>query len=260
MFISTISESKRSTFQQCKLKYRYKYVDYIPEQDKTNTGALHFGSYIHKILEDGVEATSIEQLKTIAEEVKDNYTFQDSYIPKIDVCINNFLRFNASLEETVATELRYEVQLTKDIKQNGIIDRVIKGNKGGYLIIDYKTSKREKGKIDLYQDMQLRGYVYAIHKLYNVPFSEIVAAHYYPLTDTFVNVTYGMPQINDYLNTVKEEVWKIRKAKKDELKPMINDFCNWCAFKSLCPEFEDPFTVNKKLEEIKISKKLKKLL
>ena len=254
MFISTISESKRSTFQQCKLKYRYKYVDYIPEQDKTNTGALHFGSYIHKIFEDGVSATSFEQLNEIARDLKNNYKFQDTYLPKIDVCINNFLRFNASLEETVSTELRYEIDLTKDIKQNGIIDRVIKGTQGGYLIIDYKTSKREKTKVDLYQDMQLRGYVYAIHKLYNVPISDIVAAHYYPITDNFVNVTYGPPQINDYINTVKEEVWRIRKAKKSDLKPMQNEFCNWCAYKSLCPEFEDPYTVNKKLEEIKASK------
>tara|TARA_R110002020_G_scaffold379488_6_gene590771 strand:- start:19098 stop:19880 length:783 start_codon:yes stop_codon:yes gene_type:complete len=254
MFISTISESKRSTFQQCKLKYRYKYVDYIPEQDKTNTGALHFGSYIHKIFEDGVNASTFNELNEIAGNLKENYSFQDSYIPKIEKCINNFLRFNASLEETVATELVYEVELGKDIKQNGVIDRVIKGKDGGYLIIDYKTSKREKNKVDLYQDMQMRGYTYAIHKMYNVPYSDIVAAHYYPITDTFVHVSYGVPQINAYLNTVRDEVWKIRKAKKIDLTPVQNDFCNWCAFKSICPEFTDPFTVGKRLEEIKQQK------
>ena len=102
--------------------------------------------------------------------------------------------------------------------------------------------------------MQMRGYTYAIHKLYNVPYSDIVAAHYYPITDTFVHVSYGVPQINAYLNTVRDEVWKIRKAKKIDLTPVQNDFCNWCAFKSICPEFTDPFTVGKRLEEIKQQK------
>ena len=59
-----------------------------------------------------------------------------------------------------------------DITLNGVIDRVIKGKDGGYLVIDYKTSKREKSKVELYQDSQLKGYVYAISKLYDVPISK----------------------------------------------------------------------------------------
>ncbi len=157
MFINTISESKSKTFKECQLKYRYRYVDRFKEE-RTNTDPLHFGSYIHKIFEDGYQATTLDQLTVIAENVKKDYTFSETYTPKIKICLENFLRFNATLSETVSTEMVYEVvyDKEKDLKLNGIIDRVIKGTDGGYLVIDYKTAKRELSELDLYQDRQMQ--------------------------------------------------------------------------------------------------------
>jgi len=237
------------------LKYRYRYVERLPEPGDTNTEALHFGSYIHKVLEDGVNAQTQEELVQIAEEIKGSYKVSKKYTGKDLRCIENFLKFNPQLEETVATELVFEVPVKDDITLNGIIDRVVKGKDGGYLIIDYKTSKREKSKVELYQDTQLKGYAYAISKLYEVPISNIIAAHYYPLTNNFVFVQYSNPQINAHLRKIVDEVWKIRKKKKDEMKPSRNEFCNWCAYKSACPEFNDPMQCNKKIEELKAKKK-----
>tara|TARA_R110002020_G_scaffold9704_8_gene38015 strand:+ start:531 stop:1208 length:678 start_codon:yes stop_codon:yes gene_type:complete len=223
--------------------------------------ALRFGSYIHKILEDGVKATTMDELNQIAEIEKPNYEFSKSYTPKIEKCLRNFLRFNASLNETVGTELTYEIDLDeeKNIKQNGIIDRVVKGKDGGYLVIDYKTSKREKTKFDLYQDTQLKGYCYAIHKMYNVPIGNIVMAHYYPITDNFVHVSYTSSQIRAYTRTIIDEVWKIRKSKMVDLGPCRNEYCNWCAYKSLCPLFADSRDIDKKIQTIKEERKAKKL-
>ena len=173
MYIKTISESKFQTYKQCQLKYRYRYVDRLPEPAESNTDALHFGSYIHKILEDGVNAKTQAEMLLIAEEVRGSYKVSKKYTGKDLKCIDNFLEFNPKLEETVATELVFEVPVKDDILLNGVIDRVIKGKDGGYLVIDYKTSKREKSKVELYQDTQLKGYVYAISKLYGIPFSQI---------------------------------------------------------------------------------------
>jgi putative RecB family exonuclease len=255
MYIKTISESKFQTFKQCQLKYRYRYVERLPEPPETNTEALHFGSYIHKVLEDGVNAKTQEELVLISEEVKGSYKVSKKYEGKDLKCFANFLKFNPQLEETVATELAFEVPVKDDITLNGIIDRVVKGTDGGYLIIDYKTSKREKSKVELYQDSQLKGYAYAISKLYNVPLSDIVAAHYYPLTDNFVYVQYSAPQINAHVRKIIDEVWKIRKKKKDEMKPSRNEFCNWCAYKTACPEFCTTQQVHKTIEELKARKK-----
>jgi putative RecB family exonuclease len=255
MYIKTISESKYQTFKQCQLKYRYRYVERLPEPEESNTEALHFGSYIHKVLEEGVKAETQSELVQIAEEVKGTYKISKKYTGKDLRCIDNFLKFNAKLEETLATELVFEVPVKEDITLNGIIDRVIKGKDGGYLIIDYKTSKREKSKVELYQDTQLKGYTYAISKLHETPISNIVAAHYYPLTNNFVFVQYSIPQINNHLRKIVDEVWKIRKKKKLEMLPSRNDFCNWCAYKTCCPEFNTPQQCTKRVEELKSSKK-----
>jgi len=255
MYIKTISESKFQTYKQCQLKYRYRYVDRLPEPAESNTDALHFGSYIHKILEDGVNAKTQDEMLLIAEEVRGSYKVSKKYTGKDLKCIDNFLEFNPKLEETVATELVFEVPVKDDILLNGVIDRVIKGKDGGYLVIDYKTSKREKSKVELYQDTQLKGYVYAISKLYGIPFSQIVAAHYYPLTNNFVHVQYSSPQINAHLRKIVDEVWKIRKRKKVEMKPSRNEFCNWCAYKTACPEFCTMHDVSKTIEELKARKK-----
>lgn len=254
MYIQTISESKYQTFKQCKLKYRYRYVDKLPEPEESNTDALHFGSYVHKIFENGVKAKSETELVRIAEEVRGSYKVSEKYDGKDLTCIKNFVKFNEQLEETLATELTFEVPVKDDITLNGVIDRIVKGKDGGYLIIDYKTSKKEKSKVDLYQDSQLKGYVYAISTLYKVPVNQIIAAHYYPLTGSFVHVQYSQPQIAQHLRGIVDEVWKIRKCKLDDMKPNRNDFCNWCAYKSACPEFNTLNEVTKKVEELKALK------
>ena len=204
-----------------------------------------------------MNAQSQEEMLLIAEEVRCSYKLSKKYEGKDLKCIDNFLSFNAKLGETAGTELVFQVPVKDDITLNGIIDRVIKGEDGGYLIIDYKTSKREKTKVELYQDTQLKGYVYAISKLYEVPISKVVAAHYYPLTNNFVHVQYSVPQINAPLRKIVDEVWKIRKKKKEELRANRNEFCNWCAYKTACPEFCTMHEVQKTVEELKAKKKKK---
>ena len=258
MFINTISNSKRDTFKQCKLKYRYKYVDRLEDYDLSNTDALHFGSYIHKIFEDGVKATTMNELSRLSEELKGNYKFAKRYNSKITKCLENFLRLNASLSEVGTTEQHFSLDVAEGISINGFIDRVIKGENGGYLVIDYKTGRHEKSKTDLFQDPQMKGYVYAVHKLYQIPINTITAAHYYPLTDNLVTVQYTSNQIHAHIKSVVDDVWKIRKMKKIEMTPCRNQYCNWCSYKSLCPEFNPHDTVRKRLTEAKVRPTLKK--
>jgi RecB family exonuclease len=174
--------------------------------------------------------------------------------------LENFLRFNASLSETVSTEMVYEIvhDADKDIKLNGIIDRVIKGKDGGYLIIDYKTSKRELSELDMYQDRQMMGYAYAIHKKLGVSLDNIVVAHYYPLTNNFVTCKYSPNQIKQYIREKVDQIWKIRKMKKPDFKAMQNQFCNWCGYKDLCPEFNAGSVCEERLVLAKSKQRTKK--
>ena len=65
MYIKGFSPSKLNTFDECQLKYKYKYIHYLKEMynEKASKDALQYGSYIHKILEDGVHCTTVEELR-----------------------------------------------------------------------------------------------------------------------------------------------------------------------------------------------------
>jgi len=250
MFVSTVSNSKHSLYFQCKLAYKYRYHDRYVGTPK-NELALNFGSYIHKILEDGVNAKHISELQDLAETHKATYKIPNHYRDRTEICLRNFLKWNSQLSETVGTEIKYEVDLAKGITVNGIIDRVIKGKDGGVLIIDYKTSKREKTQMDLFFDKQLQGYAYAIHKELGVPLDKIVCAHYYPVTNNFVSVHFGRKRIGIWQNKMVEDVWRMRKAKVADLCPSENQFCNWCDYREVCPLHEkDAGQIRKRLDEM----------
>ena len=169
-------------------------------------------------------------------------------------CLENFMLWNQKLGETLSTEQTVTVPLDeeKDIKFIGVIDRVIKGSDGGYLVIDYKTSKREKKKKTLMDDDQLKGYAWAIHNLYDVPYEKIYCAHYYPVTGNFVTVKFGKFQIDRWKKKQIEKVWRIRKKKKDEFWAQENVFCDWCEYHDACPRFHSENVVCERIDEQKL--------
>lgn len=263
MFIKRLSNSKSDTFKQCPYKGYLKYFLYIPEGVTPSERALKFGSYIHRILEEGYQENDLKNFLKLAKEFREEYKVKDSEHPKALKCINNFLRFNEKLlnkegSETVGVELDLTIEIEEGMEYNGIIDRVVKGSDGGWLIIDYKTGK-EKTKVQLFSDHQLQGYAYLIHKKYNIPIHKITCAHYYPVSGKFIDIRYSKAQIEKWRKAKVSQIWKIRKMKKDEFTCRENNFCNWCGFKeTLCPHFNDPSRTKLLLEEeIKKSKERK---
>jgi DNA helicase-2/ATP-dependent DNA helicase PcrA len=257
MFIKSISESKANTFNQCNLKYKFRYIDKYEEAPR-NKDALDFGSYIHKIFELGYKKQTLDDLLNIADECKKNYKITEAKEKNTETCLRNFLRFNASLTETVGIELVYEVKYDdkNDINLNGIIDRIVKSPQGEYLVIDYKTSKKELKKHELYQNHQMQGYAYAVHKIFKVPLDKVTVAHYYPLTGNLVSVKFSLAQISSYLRNKVDTVWNIRKRKKTEFPPSKNEFCNWCGYYQLCPEYHSPESIQESLKNTKVKGKL----
>ena len=253
MFINNISNSRSDIIDQCLLKYKYRYVDRFPGFGSKNQDALNFGSFIHKIFEDGYKLKDMKSLMRIAEQERPTYKVPFTDNARMKSCLENFLLWNAKLGETVSAEMNVNVPLDKknDITFIGIIDRVVKGTEGGYLVIDYKTSKREKKKAALMDDNQLKGYAYAIHELYNVSYDQIHCAHYYPVTGNFVSVKFSKWQVEQWKKKQIEKVWMIRKKKKTEFWSQQNVFCDWCEYQPACDKFHSSAEVCVRLEEQK---------
>tara|TARA_R110002020_G_scaffold22920_9_gene76870 strand:- start:9456 stop:10256 length:801 start_codon:yes stop_codon:yes gene_type:complete len=250
MFIARTSHSKGDTLKQCPLKFYLRYYEYIPEEE-VNKDALNFGSFIHKILEDGYQENSLKNLEKLAEQHRATYKVGKKEKTRTNKCLKNFLRFNEKLGETVGVEYQFKIDLEEGMAYIGIIDRIIKGKDGGYLVIDYKTSKREKSKFDLFNDPQLQGYAFAISEIFDVPVKKITCAHYYPVTGNLVTVGYNSSQITNFKKSKINEFWRVRKMKKEEFAPQANEFCNWCGYQKYCPKKTNPGVARCNLQEAK---------
>lgn len=250
MFISSISASRADIIDQCLWKYYLRYVLHIEGLGSTNEESVNFGSYIHRIFELGYLLDKKELIK-LSEQLKETYKIPFTLKDRTTKCIENFYAWNKSLGETYSTEHKYEVMLDEahDIKGIGVIDRIVPGKDGGYLVIDYKTSKREKTKKELLKDSQLMGYAYFIHTKFNVDYTKIWCAHYYPVTGHFFPVQFTRMQIDNWKKSMINRVWKIRKKKKDEFPAQVNMFCDWCEYHPVCPKMTDPAKACKRLDE-----------
>jgi RecB family exonuclease len=251
MFINNISASRSDVIDQCLWKYNLKYNLKLPGFGSPNEDALNFGSFIHKVFELGYKESDSKQLIKLAESERSNYKVQFNMNDKITRCIENFIVFNSKLGETVSTERMFEIPLDKenDIKFIGIIDRVVKGSKGGYLVIDYKTSKKEKKSKDLYSEKQLMGYAFAIHEEFGVPYKDIYCGHFYPLTGNFPTVNFSSAKIWDWKKKEIDKVWRIRKKKQNEFPAQKNIFCDWCEYKQACPQYHSESEVCARIDE-----------
>jgi radical SAM protein with 4Fe4S-binding SPASM domain len=251
VFINRISNSKSSTIDECLWKYNLKYNLKIPGFKTKSEESLRFGSFIHKVFELGYKEKDLKSLLSIAESERKNYGITSLREENTKLCLENFIVWNQFLGETISTEGEVEAWLDKeaDIKFNGVIDRVVKGSKGGYLVIDYKTGKWEKKKKDLLDDKQLKGYAYAIHEKYGVEYRDIFCAHYYPLSNNYIPVQFSAFQIATWKRKEIDKVWRIRKKKANEFPPQKNIFCSNCEFQQICEKFCTKEEVTKRLDE-----------
>jgi hypothetical protein len=257
MFLSTLSNTKSDVIDQCLKKYEYKYIRKFPGFPSKNEDSLNFGSYIHKIFEDGHQLNDIKDLEKLAEKLKESYKVPFHYNDKVGTCLENFLRFNIKLGETIATEYEFTLELAEDIKYTGFIDRIVQGKDGGILIIDYKTSKSEKSRVQLFNDNQLKGYAFAASQIFKKDLKDIYCAHYYPMSGNLVDIQFPQSSINKWKKEAIDRAWKIRKKKADEFNPSRNTFCDWCEYQPMCPAFCSQQEVAKKIEEqTELKKKL----
>ncbi len=260
MYLKSLSNSRADTYKQCGLKYDFKYVRYLEEDEGLDQQHFPFGKYIHKICEDGIDLKTIEELEALAEKLRPDYIFEDrNYALKIPKCVKNFFQFNQELEgENVGQEIAYSLPHpdagVSETAMTGVIDRVVRGPSGSLLVIDYKTSKREKDRASLFLDPQMRGYAWACSQLYKVPYDKIIVAHYYPVSGHLVTVKFGRQQINQWLRERKDLIWRIRKAKKADLVAQENKFCKWCSYRQLCPLQTPQYLVEANLATRKKSK------
>jgi putative RecB family exonuclease len=247
------SHSKLSSFEQCKLRYKFRYIDKIkPEIEKSIEA--HLGTAVHSALEwlyKQVQENKIPEiddlLVTYTEEwqkefspgiliVKKHLTSQDYYNKGIKFLIDYYFTNKPFDENTLELEKRIFLNLTDQHKLQGYIDRLTYNlQTNEYEIHDYKTANSLPSQKKIDNDRQLALYSIAIKEIFGQEKKVSLIWHYLNFNQKIIS-----KRTDQQLEQLKKDIIElINKIESTTEFPATNSIlCNWCEFKTLCPEFQ----------------------
>lgn len=248
------SHSRLSAFEQCKLKYKFRYIDkIIPDMERTIESYL--GNVVHSVLEwlynqvkkniipsvDEVIVKYSEIWKKEYEEgiliVKKHMTAGDYFNKGIQFLIDYYMRHKPFDDNTLAVEKEIIFNLDDEgnYKIRGFIDRLVYNlDTEEYEVHDYKTSSNLPKQEYLDKDRQLALYSIAIKELFGEEKKVILVWHYLSF-----NKRLHSKRTDEQLKQLKQEtldlIKKIELTAKFSHKKSV--LCNWCEYKSICSAF-----------------------
>ncbi|MBI4296949.1 MAG: PD-(D/E)XK nuclease family protein [Chloroflexi bacterium] len=232
-----MSYTQVSTYLECPLEYRLRYIDHLPAKPK---GYFSFGSTLHRclafyfqkrrppsltrLLRYYEDAWSSQGYRSSAEEAKDKALGAEILT---QFCQSHKSEYYPSL----ATEHPFWVDLGA-IGLRGYIDRVDISEAGGICITDYKSGKDFPSPRDLEADLQLTLYQLAAQSLWLLPLEKLVIYH----------LRYNMPiecqpRSQERLDEARGLLMRVREAILQRRFPARHHrFCP-CDYPERCPHF-----------------------
>ena len=160
------SHSRMSLYRECPMKYKFRYIDKLPEEPKTY---FAFGSSIHSALEflydvkappfptlPAVQAAFKKDWESLTPEQKgysDPAKAAADYANGLDMLQAYYKKHKATLAVPVSVEFRTKVPVD-GLDVTVIVDRIDHLGGGKIRIVDYKTGKhvsREPDQLYMYQ-------------------------------------------------------------------------------------------------------------
>ena len=262
------SPSSILTYKQCPRKFYYQYVEKLPTK---KSFALVRGSIVHSVIEDffkiNIEKVShknyeivfrtlvfdlfkqnwlknLDQIHALVpqQNLQDFYysetaqmleNWYKSFIKKLQNKIISMTFKEAFRSLTPITETRI---IAEEIKVQGIIDAILKTEKGIQLL-DYKTSKKE----EINEEYRLQLAIYAL--LYKLKYNEApyeVGIHFLKYDEKYIPVNDSLLNFaKSEINTVQEKTQTV-DIKEYNKKP--SPLCKWsngeCDFFKVCRPFD----------------------
>ena len=247
------SHSKLSSFEQCKLKYKFRYIDkIIPETEQNIEGFL--GGMVHETLEwvyfevqkgNALDLDTVidyyinlwnrcynKEIKITRNDCDAEYYFNQG----IKFVIDYFLSNSPFKDNTIAMEHRILVPLDNEGKYivQGYIDRLVHNKETNiFEIHDYKTGNSMKSQEELDMDRQLALYSLGIKHSFPEAKDVYLIWHYLAY-----NKKMQSRRTDEQLEQLKQEIInlinKIEETQEFPANPSA--LCNWCEYQSICPE------------------------
>ena len=246
------SHSRLSTFEQCKLKYRFRYIDnIIPDIEKTIES--HLGNAVHKTLEWLYRQVKYKKIPSLDEVVKKyaedwredfeegipiarkNLTPEHYFNKGIQFIVNYYMEHKPFDDNTIAVEKEILVNLDESgkYKIRGFIDRLTYNlETEEYEIHDYKTSGTLPTQEKINSDRQLGLYAIAIKEIFGKDKKVCLNWHYLNF-----NKKICSRKTDQELEKLKKETIKLIEEIEatTEFPAQKSMLCNWCEYKNICP-------------------------
>jgi putative RecB family exonuclease len=248
------SHSRLSSFEDCPLKFQYRYVLKIPAE--TESVEAFVGKRVHDVLERLYLATGRGHVPSLPQVIaRYCQLFDDAYdATRVSIvrsenplafyrdlgaqCLSNYYRghYPFDREETLALEERVSFELGdaagKRVRFQGFVDRIARARDGAIEIHDYKTSARVPKQAALDEDRQLALYQIGLTKRYGEEGPIRLVWHYVRHGRTCTS-TRSAQQLLELRDRTLRLVERIRAETSFEARPSA--LCRWCEYRARCP-------------------------
>jgi putative RecB family exonuclease len=257
------SISRIGTFEDCRLRYKYQYVDRL-KADKETIEAF-MGSRAHEALAElyGFVKNGVikprewllaryddlwdKNLTPAVKVVRSDYT-EDDYRRKGRKCLDDYYGEYAPFDQAkvVATEkeISFELKDGNDkISFRGIIDRLDWNDKEKiYEIHDYKTSGSLPAQTDADTDDQLGLYHIGVRSLWP-DIDRVKLIWHYLLFNKRIESSRTQEKLAELEKAMILKVKEIEACA--DFPPKRSALCDWCGFQDICPEWKHPEAMKK---------------
>ncbi|MCK4647523.1 PD-(D/E)XK nuclease family protein [Candidatus Pacearchaeota archaeon] len=246
------SHSRLETFEKCKLKFKFQYIDKIIPEIGQSIEA-HLGSVVHSTLEwlyheiKKKEPKTIEQIISYYAEkwqeeftdniviVKKEFTEKDYFNKGVGFLVNYYSKHSPFDEKTIAIEHKIELDLTEEIRLIGFIDRLVENIENNEIEIhDYKTGNSMPTEKQIKNNRQLALYSLAIKETFGKDKNICLVWHFLAH-----DMKICIRKTDEELENLKQEIITLIKQIEEtkDFPPNKSVLCNWCQYKNICPEF-----------------------
>ncbi len=252
--MSVYSHSRISTFENCPLQYRYRYIDRI-RKDVQSIEAF-MGKTVHTVLE-GLYADLPRARTSAASDYGGRFTdlWRSTWNPAIRIvrdgmtsedyhdtgrrCVEAFFARHHPFDrgEVVGCEVKVEFALDGEgrYRMLGYIDRVDRREPGVLEIHDYKTGALpRRGALD--RDRQLTLYEVALRQRWPDTTEVRHVWHYLAHDREFVARRSAEEVRETRLATIRS-IQRIEATTRFPARR--SPLCSWCEYQDICPEWRD---------------------
>lgn len=237
----TLSVSKAKTFDECKARFRFCYIEKLPRKEWD----FHvFGKFLHEILENFHKELLNDQsldhnnlMSSCFKEATKNYSLSKEHKDEAYKIIDGYLNIIKTqskkkiLPEVIAVEKDFYIDIGHSVLLNGFIDRVQVDHDGILHVADYKTTKDKKYLTDFFQLL-----TYAFVLMLEDSSINKIRASYILLRHDFEYVTKEFTR-NEVMKVAEKFLNFASEINKEKLwEPSPRFLCKYCDYLDSCKE------------------------